>query len=273
MRGYRLLKASEIECRIQEIDRSGRFLRLLLYKTVRTDAAILDETHGPMNWQNDYKSIDGKLYCGIAVRSGTEWIWKWNTGTESAMEAQKGEASDAMKRAGFCWGIGTELYSAPKIMIWSPKAKIEKNSRDKLVCYDRFYVRQIEYDENQDICRLVIVNETSGLDVFAWSATRKQEPPTGAGNNPSAGRAGTSLCTREAKEDATSEFTQGEGSGEGGPEEEQKYFCKDCGAEITGYKIGDVAFSVKDHLRACRKSFGVPVCQACANKRLKGKAG
>ena len=109
------MKPNEIEVRIQQINQYQtdkgvkRYVQLLLYKTARTDAALLDEKYGPMSWQNDYRSIDGKLYCGIGVLTEKGWVWKWNTGTESNMEAQKGEASDAMKRAGFVWGIGTEL--------------------------------------------------------------------------------------------------------------------------------------------------------------------
>ena len=166
------MKPNEIEVRIQQINQYQtdkgvkRYVQLLLYKTARTDAALLDETYGSMNWQNRYESIDGKLYCGIAVRRDDgEWIWKWNTGTESNMEAQKGEASDAMKRAGFVWGIGTELYSAPGIVIYEPKAEI-KDRNGKLVCYDRFFVREIGYDENEDINRLIIAK--GHTDVFSW---------------------------------------------------------------------------------------------------------
>ncbi|MBR3690742.1 MAG: hypothetical protein IKL97_06575 [Eggerthellaceae bacterium] len=41
---------------------------LLLYKTSRTDMDLLDETVGAENWQKDYKTIDGKLFCGIGVK-------------------------------------------------------------------------------------------------------------------------------------------------------------------------------------------------------------
>ena len=177
----RPLKPDEIEVRIAEIraTTNGNMARLLLYKTARTDMDILDETFGPENWQVDYKSIDGKLYCGIGVRIGTEWIWKWNTGTESNMEAQKGEASDAMKRSGFCWGTGRELYTAPDIVLFHPKATIKENSKGKLACYDRFSVRDIEYTDGK-ITRLVITNTTTGVEVFAWGTGRPAPQPTSA---------------------------------------------------------------------------------------------
>lgn len=165
MRSFRLLSAPEIECRVQEIARDGSYLKILLYKTARTDAALLDEIVGPQNWQNDYKMLDGKLYCGIGIKYGEEWVWKWNVGTESNMEAEKGQASDALKRAGFVLGIGTELYSAPEIRIPASKCNI-KEYGGKYRCYDSFTVEKIAYDENQDICGLAIM--CNGKRCFVW---------------------------------------------------------------------------------------------------------
>ena len=112
----RTLKADEIECRVAQVFQKG--CSLLLYKTARVDRAILDETFGEL-WQNDFKTIDGKMYGGIAVynKELKEWLWRWDCGTESNTEAEKGQASDCFKRAGFKWGIGVELYSAPFIFV------------------------------------------------------------------------------------------------------------------------------------------------------------
>lgn len=167
MRTFRLLKESEIECRVSEIAKNGSYLKLLLYKTARTDASLLDETLGANNWQNDYRVLDGKLYCGIGVRCDGDWVWKWNVGTESNMEAEKGQASDAMKRAGFVLGIGTELYSSPEIKINSDKCSI-KEYGGKFKCYDRFSVEKIAYDDNQCITGVAIKNDTTGKRVFVW---------------------------------------------------------------------------------------------------------
>lgn len=156
MRTFRLLRENEIECRVSEIARDGKWLRLLLYKTARTDAALLDETFGPGAWQNDYRIIDGKLFCGIGIKWGSEWVWKWNVGTESNMEAEKGQASDALKRAGFVWGIGTELYSAPDIKVSADKCNIREYN-GKFRCYDNFTVEKIAYDEQQNISGLAIM--------------------------------------------------------------------------------------------------------------------
>lgn len=167
MRKFRLLNESEIECRISEISKEGGFLTLLLYKTARTDAALLDEVMGVENWQNDFKAIDGKIYGGIGIKTDNGWIWKWDCGSESMMDAEKGQASDAFKRAGFKFGIGAELYTAPKIRIGADKCQIKRYG-DKFKCYDRFIVEKIAYDDIGNISGIAIKNATINQRCFIW---------------------------------------------------------------------------------------------------------
>lgn len=170
MRSFRLLKENEIECRVAEISRTGNGLSLLLYKTARTDAALLDEKFSPFGWQNEFKEIGGRLYCGIGVKDGDFWVWKEDCGTESNMEAEKGQASDAFKRAGFKWGIGAELYTAPRIFIPREACNI-KEYQGKYRCYDSFSVEKIAYDEKENISGLAIRNDTTGKRCFVWQRT------------------------------------------------------------------------------------------------------
>lgn len=118
----RPLRADEIEVRVGTVGEKG--VSMLLYKNARTDMQILDETYSPMGWQCRYKEVKGNLFCTIGILSPEydEWIWKEDCGTESNTEKEKGEASDAFKRAGFRWGIGRELYTAP--FIWLPVATV-----------------------------------------------------------------------------------------------------------------------------------------------------
>lgn len=175
MKKFRLLNPDEIECRVSRVTEKG--VALLLYKTARTDADLLDETVGPENWQNDFKVIDGVLYGGIGVRfpGQNDFIWKWDAGTESNTEAEKGRASDAYKRSGFKFGLGRELYSAPFIWIPSTKCKID-NEKGRLVCRDAFDVAEIQYDKKERISRLVIT--VKGSVVFEWGAPKTQSKPT-----------------------------------------------------------------------------------------------
>lgn len=158
----RKLKADEIECRVAQVSENG--CSLLLYKTARVDRAILDETFGDL-WQNDFKVIDGKMYGGIGVfnKELNQWLWRWDCGVESNTEAEKGQASDAFKRAGFKWGIGVELYTAPFIFLPDTSEKDEYNSKIKgkpvyrlKNKYLKYKVDEIGYAENGDINNLVI---------------------------------------------------------------------------------------------------------------------
>jgi len=93
---------------------------ILAYKDARTDMAILDDLVGSMDWQCEYKrDSKGILQCGIGIwnEDRSEWIWKWSNGVPSQFESEKGEYSDALKRAGFMWGIGRCLYDFPEIKI------------------------------------------------------------------------------------------------------------------------------------------------------------
>ena len=168
MNGFRLLNADEIECRISQISEKG--LTLLLYNTARTDANLLDETYGAARWQNDFKLVDGVLYGGIGILfhdlNMEKPIWKWDAGTESVTEAEKGRASDAFKRAGFKWGLGRELYTAPFIWIPADKCTIKEGRNGKLTCYDNFSIEKIAYNEKQEISGLSIL--CNGSRVFVW---------------------------------------------------------------------------------------------------------
>lgn len=160
----RLLKAEEIECRVGQQTKDKSKYSVLLYKTARTDMDILDEVFGVDNWQVDYSMIGQMLFCTISVWSDVRncWIRKSSNGSESNMEAEKGQASDAYKRAGFMVGIGRELYSAPQIWL------------DSSISPYTVEVKEIAYDQNDKICRLVLVSK--GKEVFRFGDAPKAEP-------------------------------------------------------------------------------------------------
>lgn len=165
---FRALREDEIECRIGTVNQNGKGVSLLLYKTARVDYDVLDETFGPLNWQCRYYECKGTLFCSIGIKNGTEWIWKDNAGAPSNMEAQKGEASDAMKRAGFVLGIGRELYTAP--FIWVPASKLSglvQQNNGKWVCYDRFSVAKIATEDGR-ITGIRIINPDTEMVLFSW---------------------------------------------------------------------------------------------------------
>ena len=88
---------------------------MVSYIDSRDAQDILDEHVGPENWSDDYRVIDGKVYGGVGINvtgdsNNPAWVWKHDCGTESNTEQEKGQASDAFKRACVKWGIGRFLY-------------------------------------------------------------------------------------------------------------------------------------------------------------------
>lgn len=162
----RLLKANEIECKVATISEKG--CQLLLYKTARTDMDLLDETYGPENWECEYKEIKGNLYCGIRVYFGERSVIKWDCGIESAFgDKEKGEASDAMKRAGFKWGIGRSLYSSPFVWVQAKDMNL-KPKGNGFTTYDRFSVVEIGYNDEREISHLIIKNDKTNKIVYQY---------------------------------------------------------------------------------------------------------
>ena len=167
---FRTLKPTEIECRAQSV--YDKTLKILLYKNARVDMNILDETVGSSNWQRTHEDIKGNLFCGVAIRQdGNEWIWKWDCGTESNTEKEKGEASDAFKRACFCWGIGRELYTAPPISF----SLTDKDFFKGKLCQN-FCVKEIECNSKKEITYLTIADKY-GNTRFKWGRKRCRPSP------------------------------------------------------------------------------------------------
>lgn len=174
----RKIRADEIQVRINQVNVNG--CSLLLYKDARFDRAILDEEFGQFGWQNDFKVIDGKMYGGIGIYSNdlSEWLWRWDCGTESNTEAEKGQASDCFKRAGFKWGIGVELYSAPFIWLDIETKKNDKGKFELVDKYIKFQVIEIGYSDKGEINKLVIADD-KGNKVFELGKKqpkKKKEP-------------------------------------------------------------------------------------------------
>ena len=187
---FRDLRPCEVEARVAQCSEKGA--SLLLYKTARTDYALLDETVGPERWQCSYSEVKGNLFCDLSVKFVDGWVTKSNCGTESNMEAEKGEASDAMKRAGFAWGIGRELYTAP--FIWVPADRLQRLSKNqksgRWQCFDRFEVTDMTV-ANGEIVGLAISHEGKRDSVYRYGggsksvgeeAPRDPEPSAGQMN-------------------------------------------------------------------------------------------
>lgn len=173
----RNLRADEIQCRAQVVKKNG--FSLLLYKKARCDMNILDEEIGAKNWKSHYEEINGNLFCTISIWDDKkeQWISKQDAGKESNMDAEKGHASDAFKRAGFKWGIGRELYTAPFMWIKPKGGEIYKRKRDNKYALDRyaeFNVQSIEVEDGV-IQKLVIIDKDLDVRWKTGQGSTKQQ--------------------------------------------------------------------------------------------------
>ena len=179
MKEIRTLRADEIECRVQQVKKNGCVL--LIYKDARVDMRILDEVYGSENWQRTHEVINGNLFCNVEIwcDEKKQWIKKQDVGTESNTEKQKGEASDSFKRACFNVGIGRELYTAPFTWINLAENEVtESNGKFSLKFGISFSVKEIEYNENKEITKLVIIdNKKTVRFSYNINALKKVEEP------------------------------------------------------------------------------------------------
>lgn len=160
MIAFRNLYPTEIQVRPTDTKFKGS-CTLLLYQDARCGMDILDESIGSDKWQKEYYEVKGNVYCKIGILTDNGWVWKADCGMESNVDAAKGEASDAFKRACVSWGIGRELYSGPRIKIDCPD-KYYYNDKLSMT----FYVHSIRY-EGKTITAITICDRFDNV-VFDW---------------------------------------------------------------------------------------------------------
>jgi hypothetical protein len=106
--------ADEIEWRLQQAgEKNGRVWAICVpYVTNRAIQTRLDDVAGPARWKNEFaRGPEGGVLCGLSIRTGGEWVTKWDGAENTDIEGVKGGLSGAMKRAAVQWGIGRYLYA------------------------------------------------------------------------------------------------------------------------------------------------------------------
>jgi len=154
----RPLGPSEINFRVQSVNKGG-YATILAYKDARVDINRLNMVFGPGNWQRKHDLIGDRLYCSVGLWNDDlkQWCWVQDVGTESYTEAEKGQASDAFKRACFNLGVGIELYDYPEIKIKLKDYEFDVNNGKAKQTYrlnlNRWYwkIRPIKEDEKDTL--------------------------------------------------------------------------------------------------------------------------
>jgi hypothetical protein len=122
-----------VEWRAQTFKKDGSEALALAYVDARSIMARLDEVMGPANWRDEYLYAGNRTFCTLYLRINKEWIGKSDVSDDSNMEAAKGGASGAFKRAAVKWGIGRYLYDVDAV--WAA-CNAYKNKNDKWVLTD-----------------------------------------------------------------------------------------------------------------------------------------
>lgn len=185
MKPIRRLDKAEVECRVSTggFKSDGKaYATYLLYKDARVDMKILDEHFGPMNWQREHTMIGDRLYCTISIYDSEKGVWikKQDVGTESNSEPEKGQASDAFKRAAFNVGIGRELYTAPFISVDLEQNEFstfkDSKGKDKVTPKLSLFVDDLDYDKDGNICVLVLKDRRGRVRYSLGKSAPKQQP-------------------------------------------------------------------------------------------------
>ena len=170
MEEIRLLGKEDIDVRVAQTLAGNNKVRvsLLLYKNARVDMKILDELFTPMGWKRSHKMIGDRLYCQVEVWDSEkkEWICKEDVGVESNTEAEKGQASDSFKRACVNWGIGRELYTAPRIVVELKENEYTKDQNNRIKVWATFSVKSIGYDTKSRTITSLVIQDKFGNDRF-----------------------------------------------------------------------------------------------------------
>lgn len=219
---FRKLEANEIEVRYGTFKPNG-YCKLLIYTDARIVMGILDEQVGQLGWTRQHEEIKGNVYCGLSIRNDAKtspngnndstWITKWDVGTESNAEGEKGEASDSFKRAAVNWGIGRELYTAGEMKFYNT-GKYDK--------YSKFTVKAVTYNDDGTINNIGIVDDKDNI-VYATSSpnqTQSYSPAPSARN---------STPDYENRDDNTQVVYDDQS----GTETQNDYLCRCCNEKLT----------------------------------------
>lgn len=170
---FRELTADELDCRVGTVTDKG--VSLLMYKDARVDMRLLDEVVGPMNWKREHELINDNLFCTVSIYDADKGIWvsKQDVGVESNTEKEKGQASDAFKRACFNWGIGRELYTCPFVWINLNADEWKQDRNGKKQPKTRFKVTDIEYFDGR-VTYLRIVDDKN-VERYVWGKSNAND--------------------------------------------------------------------------------------------------
>lgn len=109
--------SSVISWRVGSTNRDKTKCIPLAYLDARAVMDRLDEVFGINGWQSTLDPLSDGFQCKLSCKFGDEWVTKSDVSDFSNIDALKGGASGALKRAAVSFGIGRYLYDLPNIWV------------------------------------------------------------------------------------------------------------------------------------------------------------
>lgn len=177
---------ADVKWRVDSKPTNGR-ARFIPYINAEVLATLLDEWVGPECWSDRYEQAHGKgLWCHLSVKVGDEWVTKTDIGVPSNMEAEKGQVSDAFKRAGALkWGVGRNVYRLPNV--WAPVDEKANRNGEK-----------VAYPNKQTIPAIIDELKKQGFTDAAASEATSDEDLGGGESTPTGAPAATTAPSSDA---------------------------------------------------------------------------
>jgi hypothetical protein len=119
-----LKKEIPYKWRVQSFSKHKPQATCVAYIDSRDVQDVLDKY---CNWSDRYYSVNGMLFCEITIYADGIEYKRSDAGSESNVEAQKGQSSDAFKRAAVKFGIGRFLYSKKMVYLKADAIKTSNN--------------------------------------------------------------------------------------------------------------------------------------------------
>ena len=113
--------------RVQSFSKNKPSATVVAYIDARNASDLLNE-YAIYGWSDEYYEVAGNTYCkvGIVMPDGSI-MWRSDCGVVSNTDAEKGQASDAFKRACVKWGIGRFLYNLGIEYVNANEVKTQSN--------------------------------------------------------------------------------------------------------------------------------------------------
>ena len=141
----------------------------LAYITSRDVMKRLDEVCKD-GWQAEYPFVG---CCRIGIKIDGEWLWRSNGAGETAVEGEKGQYSDAFKRAAVLWGVGRYLYYLPTVWCDLVDGKIKNPPKVPPWAKPGTAPETMDYTKKAKKDFDLLIENNADLDMYVFSQARE----------------------------------------------------------------------------------------------------